>query len=156
MSLISKARWVSRGLFTSCAKIDFRLAFKLSTSLFLSSALSIMVTIIAGFRPFFIRERPSKIEDRAIPGHWEGDLLRGTNNSHIATLVERHSFRMPAKVPGKDTATVVTALGQHVRELPARLRRSPTWDRGLRFRHAGTTVGQMTKMRLLATWPKHQ
>jgi IS30 family transposase len=79
-----------------------------------------------------IRERPAEVEDRAIPGHWEGDLLRGARNSHVATLVERHSrFCMLVKVPGKDAATVVTALSQHVRELPATLRRSLTWDRGL-------------------------
>ncbi len=79
-----------------------------------------------------IRERPAEAEDRAIPGHWEGDLLRGTRNSHVATLVERHSrFCMLVKVPGKDTATVVAALSQHVRQLPATLRRSLTWDRGL-------------------------
>ncbi|MBZ5699697.1 MAG: IS30 family transposase [Acidobacteriia bacterium] len=79
-----------------------------------------------------IRERPAEVADRAIPGHWEGDLLRGTRNSHVATLVERHSrFCMLVKVPGKDTATVVAALSQHVRQLPATLRRSLTWDRGL-------------------------
>src|SRR5579859_4543589 len=79
-----------------------------------------------------IRERPAEVEDRAIPGHWEGDLLRGTRNSHVATLVERHSrFCMLVKVSGKDTATVVAALSQHVRQLPATLRRSLTWDRGL-------------------------
>jgi IS30 family transposase len=79
-----------------------------------------------------IRERPAEVEDRAIPGHWEGDLLRGTRNSHVATLVERHSrFCMLVKVPGKDTATVGAALSQPVRKLPATLRRSLTWDRGL-------------------------
>jgi len=79
-----------------------------------------------------IRERPAEVEDRAIPGHWEGDLLRGARNSHVAALVERHSrFCMLVKVPGKDAATVVAALSQQVRQLPATLRRSLTWDRGL-------------------------
>ena len=78
-----------------------------------------------------IRERPAEIEDRAVPGHWEGDLLSGANNSHMATLVERHSrFAMLIKVRGKDTASVVSALSKQVRELPVQLRRSLTWDRG--------------------------
>jgi IS30 family transposase len=78
-----------------------------------------------------IRERPAEVEDRAVPGHWEGDLLSGTNNTHIATLVERHTrFTMLLKVPSKDTATVVAALSKHVRKLPQQLRRSLTWDRG--------------------------
>ena len=78
-----------------------------------------------------IRERPAEVEDRAVPGHWEGDLLSGANNTHIVTLVERHTrFAMLLKVPSKDTATVVTALGKHVRKLPQQLRRSLTWDRG--------------------------
>ena len=78
-----------------------------------------------------IRERPAEVEDRAVPGHWEGDLLSGANNTHIVTLVERHTrFVMLLKVPSKDTATVVAALGKHVRKLPQELRRSLTWDRG--------------------------
>jgi IS30 family transposase len=89
-----------------------------------------------------IRERPAEVEDRAIPGHWEGDLLAGTGNSHIATLVERQSrFTMLVKVPSKDTATVVAALSRQVRKLPASLRRSLTWDRGLEMaKHKSFTV----------------
>jgi len=79
-----------------------------------------------------IRERPAQIEDRAVPGHWEGDLITGSKNTHIATLVERASrFTMLVKVNGKDTASVVTALTKQVRKLPAELRRSLTWDRGM-------------------------
>jgi hypothetical protein len=70
-----------------------------------------------------IRERPAEVEDRAIPGHWEGDLLRGSGNSHIATLVERHSrFVLLIKVPSRDTAEVVGALSKHVRKLPTFIR----------------------------------
>jgi IS30 family transposase len=78
-----------------------------------------------------IRERPAQAEDRAVPGHWEGDLLVGSGHSHIATLVERHSrFVMLVKVPNNETKTVVTALTRRIRKLPKQLRRSLTWDRG--------------------------
>jgi transposase, IS30 family len=78
-----------------------------------------------------IRERPAEVEDRAVPGHWEGDLLSGAKNSHIATLVERKSrFTMLVKVAGKDTQTVVTALSREIQRLPAELRKTLTWDRG--------------------------
>lgn len=78
-----------------------------------------------------IRERPAEVEDRAIPGHWEGDLISGSKNSHIATLVERHSrFTMLVHVEGKDTASVVSALSRQVRKLPLQLRKTLTWDRG--------------------------
>jgi IS30 family transposase len=89
-----------------------------------------------------IRERPPEAEDRAIPGHWEGDLLSGAKNSYIATLVERHSrFAMLIRVPSKDTEVVVAALSRHVRKLPATLRRSLTWDRGLEMaKHKEFTV----------------
>jgi IS30 family transposase len=79
-----------------------------------------------------IRERPACIEDRAIPGHWEGDLLAGKSNSHIATLVERQSrFVMLVRLPGKDTSNVVRALTRRVRALPQGLMSSLTWDRGM-------------------------
>jgi IS30 family transposase len=95
-----------------------------------------------------IRERPAEIEDRAIPGHWEGDLIGGTRNSHIATLVERHSrFTTLVKVRSKDTAVVVAALSRQVRKLPASLRRSLTWDRGLEMaKHKTFTVATNVKV----------
>ena len=95
-----------------------------------------------------IRERPAEIEDRAVPGHWEGDLLGGAKNSHIVTLVERHSrFVILIKVSGKDTATVIAALGEHIRKLPAALRRSLTWDRGLEMaQHKSFTVDTEVKV----------
>lgn len=79
-----------------------------------------------------IAERPACIEDRAIPGHWEGDLLAGAKNTHIATLVERTSrYVQLVRVTGKDTTTVVTALIREVHRLPEGLMASLTWDRGL-------------------------
>jgi len=95
-----------------------------------------------------IRERPAEIEDRAIPGHWEGDLIGGTKNSHIATLVERHSrFTALVKVQSKDTATVVAALSRQIRRLPTSLRRSLTWDRGLEMaQHKSFTVATDVKV----------
>ena len=78
-----------------------------------------------------IRERPAEVEDRAVPVHWEGDFLSGSNNSHIATLVERQTrFTKLVKVAGKDAASVATALSKQVRTLPRELRRTLTWDRG--------------------------
>lgn len=79
-----------------------------------------------------IAARPASIADRAVPGHWEGDLLAGAKNTHIATLVERQSrFVQLVKVPSKDTGTVVRALTRQVRRLPNGLMASLTWDRGL-------------------------
>ena len=79
-----------------------------------------------------IRERPATVEDRAVPGHWEGDLLVGSRNSYIATLVERRSrYVCLVRVTGKDTQTVVRALTRHVQRLPAGLMATLTWDRGL-------------------------
>ena len=78
-----------------------------------------------------IRERPASMEDRAVPGHWEGDLICGSNNSFIATLVERHTrYVMLAKVSGKETESVINALIKQAKKLPNELYRSLTWDRG--------------------------
>ena len=83
-----------------------------------------------------IRDRPADVEVRAIPGQWEGDLITGSQHTHIATLVERQSrVTMLVQVPGKDTASVVTALSQRVRTLPAILHRSLTWDREMELAH---------------------
>jgi IS30 family transposase len=79
-----------------------------------------------------IRERPAEAEDRAVPGHWEGDLVAGSANSHIAILVERQTrYLLLVKVPGKDSARVVDALAIQVRTLPQQLWASLTWDRGV-------------------------
>jgi IS30 family transposase len=79
-----------------------------------------------------ISDRPAEVEDRAVPGHWEGDLLAGGGNTHIATLVERRSrFVVLVKVPAKTTEAVVDALRQRVLDLPEDLMRTLTWDRGL-------------------------
>jgi IS30 family transposase len=78
-----------------------------------------------------IRERPAEAEDRAVPGHWEGDLLFGSKNSQIATLVERHSrYVLLARVTSKDTETVINALIKQAHKLPRELYKSLTWDRG--------------------------
>jgi IS30 family transposase len=95
-----------------------------------------------------IRERPAEAADRAIPGHWEGDLLAGAANSHIATLVERHSrFLLLVAVEGKDTRSVTNALGREVNRLPQQLRRTLTWDRGMEMaEHARFTVATDLKV----------
>lgn len=95
-----------------------------------------------------IQERPADVEDRAIPGHWEGDLISGSRNSHIATLVERQSrFTMLVKVQGKDTQTVVAAVIKQVSKLPRELRRSLTWDRGTEMaQHKAFTVATDVKV----------
>jgi IS30 family transposase len=78
-----------------------------------------------------IRERPAAVEDRAVPGHWEGDLIFGSHNSQIATLVERQTrYVMLVKVPNKETETVINALIRQARKLPGELYKSLTWDRG--------------------------
>jgi len=89
-----------------------------------------------------IRERPAEAEDRAVPGHWEGDLLAGAGNSHIATLVERHSrFLILVAVDGKDTRSVTGALSHQIARLPEQLRSSLTWDRGKEMSdHARFTI----------------
>jgi IS30 family transposase len=89
-----------------------------------------------------IRQRPAEVEDRAIPGHWEGDLVEGSRGTYIATLVERQSrFVIIVKVNDKRTEVVVAALIKAVRKLPAALRRSLTWDRGAELaNHSQFTV----------------
>lgn len=78
-----------------------------------------------------ISERPATVENRAVPGHWEGDLLFGSKNSQMATLVERHSrYVMLVRIAGKDTETVINALIKHACKLPQELYKSLTWDRG--------------------------
>lgn len=79
-----------------------------------------------------IWQRPPEAEDRAIPGHWEGDLITGSENTHIATLVERKSrYTILVQVDGKDTESVVNALIREVKNLPDQLRETLTWDRGM-------------------------
>jgi IS30 family transposase len=79
-----------------------------------------------------IRERPAEAEDRAVPGHWEGDLLCGSANSYLVTLVERQTrFVMIAKIANRDTHSVVNALIKQAKQLPEQLYRSLTWDRGM-------------------------
>jgi IS30 family transposase len=78
-----------------------------------------------------IRERPAAVEDRAVPGHWQGDLLSGSKNSYIATLVERHTrYVILIKIANKDTQTVISALIKQAKTLPNELYKSLTWDRG--------------------------
>ncbi len=95
-----------------------------------------------------ISERPATAEDRALPGHWEGDLLFGSKNSQIATLVERQSrYLMLTKVASKDTATVVNALIKHAHKLPHELYKSLTWDRGKEMAdHARFTLATDVKV----------
>ena len=79
-----------------------------------------------------IRERPAEAEDRAVPGHWEGDLFFGSHNSQVASLVERQTrYLMLVKVAGKDTETVIDALIKQAHKLPRELYKSLTWDRGV-------------------------
>lgn len=95
-----------------------------------------------------IRERPAEAEDRAIPGHWEGDLLAGSKNTHVATLVERRSrYVMLGRVQGKDTESVVSAIAKTISKLPIDLRRTLTWDRGMELAaHKDFTVATDVKV----------
>ena len=89
-----------------------------------------------------ISQRPAEVEDRAVPGHWEGDLLVGSKHTKIATLVERQTrYVMLVKMPADDSKSIVDALASAVQKLPAELRRSLTWDRGTEMaRHKDLTV----------------
>jgi IS30 family transposase len=103
-----------------------------------------------------IRQRPAAVEDRAVPGHWEGDLLSGAKNSYIATLVERHTrYVMLAKVANKDTQTVISALIKQAKKLPSELYKSLTWTAArnlriiddLRWRPTSTSTSAIRKAR---------
>lgn len=89
-----------------------------------------------------ISQRPPEVNDRAVPGHWEGDLVSGSNNSHIATLVERNSrYTILAQLDGKDTDSVVQAITRELIKLPVNLRKTLTWDRGMEMaKHASFTI----------------
>jgi len=89
-----------------------------------------------------ISERPASIEDRALPGHWEGDLIEGSRNSFVASLVERHTrFVCLVKVQNKTTEEVVKQLVTHAKTIPVHLYQSLTWDRGAELkRHREFTL----------------
>lgn len=95
-----------------------------------------------------ISERPPEVADRAVPGHWEGDLLAGNKRSNIGTLVERHSrYVMLVRLPTRDTDTVVRALARKIKGLPASLKQSLTWDRGKEMtQHQAFTVATDVKV----------
>ena len=101
-----------------------------------------------------ISERPASVEDRAVPGHWEGDLVFGNRNSQIATLVERQTrYVMLVKLDGKDSQTVVNALIKNARKLPQELYKSLTWDRGTEM-HAHKQFTMATDIQVFFTIPK--
>lgn len=95
-----------------------------------------------------ISERPAEADDRAVPGHWEGDMIEGLRSTYVATLVERHSrFVMLVKIPAKDTVTVTRALEEKIQELPRNLMKTLTWDRGTEMAgHARFTVATDVKV----------
>lgn len=95
-----------------------------------------------------IHDRPKEIDDRTVPGHWEGDLICGSNKSYIATLVERTSrFTLLVKLSGNDTASVVNAITNKIIELPIQLKKSLTWDRGMELaKHKKFTIDTEIKV----------
>ena len=89
-----------------------------------------------------IHERPREVDDRAIPGHWEGDLICGSKKTYTATLVERTSrFTLLVQINGNDTNSVINAITQKIVELPSQLKKSLTWDRGMELaKHKKFTI----------------
>ena len=95
-----------------------------------------------------IHDRPKDVDERTIPGHWEGDLICGSNKSYVATLVERTSrFTMLVKLNGNDSTTVVSAITNKIIELPTQLKISLTWDRGMELaKHKKFTIDTEIKV----------
>ncbi|VVE85085.1 integrase [Pandoraea sputorum] len=95
-----------------------------------------------------IHDRPPEAADRAVPGHWEGDLVSGAHNTHVATWVERRSwFAIIVKVKGEDTMSVVAGLKRAVKRLPQHLPKSLTWDRDMELaNHKDFTIAMDVKV----------